>query len=984
MRYPPIHAYRIPWASATIIGSGRQTVFCGLLVTLSYLLGLAGLPEATAQLAKPAPNAGEVAPRFFAGTAMRSRLVFVGRAKGGRGLVALGEPDADDFHNTSAWHKNGLLSRELIRQAMLIAARDELGLVTRDAVLGESIPASPDGPMLRLGSFVISGDGSSRVNHAFVTRGDGDIPERLFVANLPCPYPPDGSLARLVERAEVLSRTEFPGLLRKLGATGKPNDFRAEARVSAAVEQELAQLGLTGPFAAVRALHETIRSDGESYERLEAIIRGYAMLGVLSEFQWHAAHKAYKARALLYAQRLVARAPKNPGALWHRAFAEALVGMHRDAIDDLSAAKAIEAGRPTARPDWVDLIDAMVKHDTHRLAAAQGPQPRLAALLNLMAVEYPVGTRQTIHAARRVVELAPECFLAHDALCRAGGVANGHTATSLGPEVFATRLPGSLKAMPGIPAAMRAAIDRADGHTSALLNVLEKSGTPEADQSEPSWGALSHLLRETHFLQVYRRLHFMRFAWGVPTDDYWDEARPSVIGHRFYPFLEMIAAPTGDPVKEHPNFFNRLEHMDVELSEIAMLDRLGETNEAHAVVTPLIAWTHRDPIARDLAEAIQRGSPVDWLTPARQLLEVSPNSPFALGTLIEHDKHATDAQVSDWAKKAPHSPVVLGALARRHIAKNRTDEAERELARYVAIEPECWAIQTLAAIYRARGDMKRWQETLERGFEAEETGLEHTQFRVQIADYLMESGQYERAKEYAEDAGESWAAWAMPCAQRCAEGLKDWTRAELWARRVSERYPGELDSLFRWYLFCVKTGKGDRTAARRYTDEVLREMGGIERLHPDYRGYYRWFDGDLKGAASAFRESYKQRPYFGNCLRLIAISERQGDHATADVLRKQLEKYRQQAPEIIRIVEILPETLRAVNSDRPDLRAVNRVLDTMPAKGRPGAELWIGLFLEAHGRRAAARPFFEHCVISRVIPEWDRAIAGQALRAGPQ
>ena len=49
----------------------------------------------------------------------------------------------DEYTNT----RTGILQRELIRQAFLIAARDELGAATRDEVLGEHLnaaaPASP-------------------------------------------------------------------------------------------------------------------------------------------------------------------------------------------------------------------------------------------------------------------------------------------------------------------------------------------------------------------------------------------------------------------------------------------------------------------------------------------------------------------------------------------------------------------------------------------------------------------------------------------------------------------------------------------------------------------------------------------------------------------------------------------------------------------------------------------------------------------------
>ena len=77
------------------------------------------------------------------------------------------------------------------------------------------------------------------------------------------------------------------------------------------MEDRLASLEFLEVLLAVRDLHRAIRADGESPARLGALARGYALLGVLSEYEWHPAHRALKARALLYAQRLVARDPNG-------------------------------------------------------------------------------------------------------------------------------------------------------------------------------------------------------------------------------------------------------------------------------------------------------------------------------------------------------------------------------------------------------------------------------------------------------------------------------------------------------------------------------------------------------------------------------------------------------------------------------------------------------------------------------------------------
>src|SRR5205823_351963 len=76
-------------------------------------------------------------------------------------------------------------------------------------------------------------------------------------------------------------------------------------------------------------------------------------------------------------------------------------------------------------------------------------------------------------------------------------------------------------------------------------------------------------------------------------------------------------------------------------------------------------------------------------------------------------------------------------------------------------------------------------------------------------------GKYTEARPYADAAAETWAGWAMQCAQRCAEAQRDHEAAEHWARACSERYPNTCWSL--WFEYCARTGHGDFDAARDWT-----------------------------------------------------------------------------------------------------------------------------------------------------------------------
>ena len=186
----------------------------------------------------------------------------------------------------------------------------------------------------------------------FLLRGDGDAKAEALLRHdlLPNSAADRDYLLKLATLAEGLSRTAFPEALKALGLKGEPNRYRAEAAAPPKVEDRLGHLGFVESLAAVRDLHAAIRTDGESPARLGALARGYAQLGVLSEFHWHPAHKAFQARALLYAERLVAREPKSPLSFWNRAFVRAMIGLPGFARADLDEAGSMSPRREPPSP----------------------------------------------------------------------------------------------------------------------------------------------------------------------------------------------------------------------------------------------------------------------------------------------------------------------------------------------------------------------------------------------------------------------------------------------------------------------------------------------------------------------------------------------------------------------------------------------------------------------------------------------------------
>ena len=161
-----------------------------------------------------------------------------------------------------------------------------------------------------------------------------------------------------------------------------------------------------------------------------------------------------------------------------------------------------------------------------------------------------------------------------------------------------------------------------------------------------------------------------------------------------------------------------------------------------------------------------------------------------MSLLIKTDWDRAKGEIPSWRAKVGDAPALIGALGKKYIELKQYDEAEKTLKRYVELSGDEWAYQELSACYEARGDHNRAKAALDDYLnKTESAGLKHAQVQVQIATDLMKQGRWKEAQPYAEAAAETWAAFGMDCASQCAEGLKDWDRAELWSRRVSERYP---------------------------------------------------------------------------------------------------------------------------------------------------------------------------------------------------
>jgi tetratricopeptide (TPR) repeat protein len=904
-------------------------------------------------------------------------ILRVGAGDKARPVVALGRPEASRSLQDLQGTRQGILERELVRQALLIAARDELGLSTRDELLDDARPGKADGPPIELAILFRPND-----CRAVVRRGAGEKAEVLFQHDLGTK--PDNSryTAELTALAESLARTEFLALLKQLGVEGRPNRSRDDAPVPKAVEERLDQLGLVDHFAAVRALHEAIRSDGESPVRLAALARAYAQLGTLTEYQWSPAHRVFKARALLYAERLQARSPKSPAALRARAFVGALVGRHDQALADLDAAGrlAAEAKDASPAPSWLPVIEAYLKSDRKRLATQDGPHARLAALLNLMMVEYPHRTRVAAQASRDLADRDAGCCLAYDAICRNGQLGELHVATVAGPEAFTRLFPERLKALGSLPAAVKQPLDQGRNEPT-LVDALDQAGRPVEDPGEPSWGVLAHLVREARFVHAYHRLHFMAKMWHVPTRDTFEAFQPLVDRHLFYPLLKYLALPRQAGVPALTAMADRLELAELDSNVRPLIDALGDLNLPAGGPAWGAAMMHGSLLVRDIAERLrQTDASKDHF--GRILLNISPYSAHAMGVLIEAAWDQIKGEVPAWREKVGEAPALFAALGRKYADLKEYGEAENYLRRYIDLSPDPWAYRMLADCYRARGEAERWQATLDEFLaKTEPAGLEHAKVQVDIANELMRRGRWQDAKKYAEPAAETWAGWAMTCASKCNEGLKDWERAELWARRTSERYPQANGA--EWYRFCKRSGHGDIQAARAFAEAHTR--GGADAPDPaglQQDGFSLWASGATKPALDSLEQAERARPTPATAIAAFLVADELGDQARRDRLLDELcTKLQRQVPRMAAIGGMMRDALAGNGKGSLDLAAVDKLLGAMPHRTRGNADFLVGRYLLNRGQAESARTYLQRAADSSATQDELRQMAINSVRS---
>jgi tetratricopeptide (TPR) repeat protein len=751
------------------------------------------------------------------------------------------------------------LCRELFRQAFLIAARDELQLRTRDVNFGEELwkierPPEDTEPL----ELLVESRSESGGFSLLLYRGTADLVEDL--EELDVELDEDASVEAVVSAAERLSRTTFVEWLKTRRFTGRANDVVDFGDIPEEAESSSEFLTTVSQLAAIRSVHESMRDAGESPERLTALSGAYAIFGELTDHLLHPMPAAARARALLYAERLVQRSPDSIMGRAGRARVRALVGLHAAALSDIDHLRIIQTDKENPKPDlsvgvtnWLSTIETAARGDIAALeqqTAQEGVSVSapLAALLQLQHASATGNRQVIISAAQRMLALEPSQGLAFDRLITTAAV--GKERKRLSSILISTSqamaqhsgrlagLPDSLqKAMEKVPDSIEECALWRDFLDEEFRTFDEQVADGAVDDpSEPALRTVSALLRETGFLQAVRSIEFRDMsATGMGPDveflqDGFDRLRPFVRGHAAeewflsysFDMEESWAAlrKGWTPQATHDywcrNSLPLLRRWAVwKLPPLRIARLQNQMVDGGAAVFGDLAWIVRHGLTGEQRRLA-----------ARRLLKVSPHSEVAVGAAVSGDWGFFEDQAVGWEEQFAKSAHVQAKLGEAWLKSMRFVEAERCLKRSFALSADHYVMKLLAQCALDQGEEELWLAEMDRAAELELssclTPIRGNDWGLElIAPGLLRQGKPERALEYAERAANAGAARGPSVAAACYEAMGDFANAEKQIRIRREQYQILMD----WYCWCHRTGYGDvRSAAATIPQEKLEEL----------------------------------------------------------------------------------------------------------------------------------------------------------------
>ena len=722
------------------------------------------------------------------------------------------------------------LVRELIRQSFLIAAQEGLGLPTLDPSVGQVIPdvESPQSLPFNLRiSFLPTTD---RTFVAEIHLESPDVNGKEFKWAAP---ELSGLRDDMIESlSKSLGELMAGPFVEAWQAAGFKKMAASDEEPAKAAETYEYRMDIVSQYAQLRHTHAQIRATGSTTEKLGKLVHAYANLGHLSENYWGPHSKVFKARALLYSRRMISQAGESPYTLSHWAYSLALTGRHAAAIELIDAARKAQGQKA---PEWLELIDAYCRCQPEILQKSQGSIKELAQYLRIQLLDLTVDRERSIIEIAEFQRLHPTNSCALELLIASSSLGPLRMVTEQFYDDYWPLVCEQLSKTPGLPEdARQIAAQKPDARAgqleqrAALIRALRQSVAQ--DRTAASWSILADLLSEEAFLQAWNTLHVQTTWLGVSADESMNELMPVNRDHRYGTLLECFSSHRQRAKACASAFVDSMDSSRSVLLEMPSIvlfqpiERLIGEGATAVVVTP--TRQHRDFIYTDVDQSYDSEDEHR----ARALLKLSPHWILPISESIKHNWRETHNRAREWEQQHNDCPSILDALGSRYQQEQRPADAIRCFKKSVEIAPTMAGYVKLAHFYRAEGNAEKWQESLDQALKLPSFGLEDASVRAELAKGLMKQGKWEKAAPYAAAAAESYSAWGLTTAARCAEAMGEWKAAESYIRASSLRYRDEAPE---WYFWCVRTEHGDRAEAKKLAERYQKAVANLQQPNRD-------------------------------------------------------------------------------------------------------------------------------------------------------
>lgn len=771
--------------------------------------------------------------------------------------------------------------RELVRQGVLLAAREEMSLVTRDETLGEPFPKSPEeGETAQAEAqplevwLELDPDGAwhARLHGAGTTfdnpvwRHDGMVEFNKRTIYL--------ELAQQVTKLAA----EMADQLRAAGGNGQTRKLNPENKPAVEVEKRLGEMNFVSQFAAVRAAHQAMAKDGASLDWLGVLVRGYANLALLTDHTWASHSEAFAARALLYAERMMQLSQEDHLARWHRAYALAVIGAHGAAIDELAE---LNKNGENDLPAWIEVIEPYAEFDHDKLDAVANDHADLSETVAFLQwhlyASYQHG-RWIYEKGLDAMQEIPEAYGVYSAMAGWNALRIKRMGSYAGIEAFGGLLPKRVAMLADVPeSAKHHTVQR--GFLSQLLgrrpdNAFSDSpikiskalmkATTEESPSECSWAILAQLIAEEQFVMAANALKVAGDAVEHSKAGLVERLEPLVEGHGYAPYIKSFAYLPSEEY-ERRQTLSQIRVVDPKGNMQPLYHRTWQVSMATGDTGGLFSWRAvwgRNFTLQGMFESYY-GSVASWRDSftqehrelfGRDFGEISPLSPNALRVPLESKRQHDPHELSKVEAKMGDDPVGWMVLGNDYYAQEMYEDSARCYKKSLEISPCMASTKGLADSYYYGGQKELWQPTLEAYLEVEDTGLAHAQIHQLIANENLGQRNWQEAEPHALEAAQTYSASGLILAGRVYEGMQDWEKSEHFIAEATRSYPSYSMGT-EWYFWCRRTGRGDIDAAREYAGKSIAIASQSTRLDDiDRTLTYRMLEGDLEGGLAGYEQ----------------------------------------------------------------------------------------------------------------------------------